>query len=119
MNIESLLKKEIASYGLNEWTGEIGGEEVTLYSKPLSPADNARVLKKYPNFNTSMEFAGMVEYIIIKAVDADGNRVFTEKHRPFLSRFNQTKIGEIFNTLFGDQLDEDVGGGHEDKVGNS
>jgi len=118
MNIESLLKKELASYGLNEWVGEVGGEEVTLYAKPLSPADNARVTRKFPNFNNTMEFAGMVEYIVIKAVDSEGNKVFSEKTKPLLMRLNQTKVGEIFNALFADQLDENESD-HEDKVGNS
>ncbi len=120
MDISALLKNEVSSYKSNQWTGLLGGQEVTLYAKPMSPADNARVLKKYPNFNNSMEFSGMVEYIIIKATDADGNRVFSEKERPLLMRFDQTKIGEIFNALFGDQLDDDdEKRGQEDKVGNS
>lgn len=114
-NLDSLLKAEIGSYGMSEWTGTIGGETVTLYSKPMTPADNSRVLRKFPNFNNSMEFAGMVEYILIKACDDKGERVFKEQHRPILARFTQDKIGEIFNALFGAQLDES----DQDKVGNS
>jgi len=118
-DIESLLKAELASYGTSQWTGEIGGQEITLYAKPLSPADNSRVLRKFPNFNTTMEFGGMVEYIILKATDADGKRVFNESHRVLLSRMSSDKVAEIFNGLFGDQLEDDSDEGGDDKVGNS
>jgi len=116
MDIRALLKEEIASYEANEWTGEIAGQQITLYAKPMSPADNARVLRKYPNFNNTFEFGGMVEYLILKATDADGKRVFSEQDRPLLMRLNQTKIGEMFNALFDDQVVEDE---QEKKVGNS
>lgn len=121
MDIHALLKDEVGSYSTNEWTGMIGNSEVTLRAKPLSPADNARVLRKYPDFNTSMNFAGMVEYIVIKAIDADGKPVFREQHKPLLMRVSQDKIGEIFNALFGDQIDAegDTEEGHEDRVKNS
>ncbi len=105
----------------SEWAGKLGGQEVTLYSGPLTPSDNHQVLRKYPDFNTSMNMAGMAMYIALKAEDADGKKAFiVGKDLPLLMRMGQNKIGEIFAGLFGDQI-EDIdpdNEGHEDRVKN-
>lgn len=121
MDIHALLKKELADQSRSEWTGFLGGSKVTLYAKPLSPGDNHAVLAKYPNFNQSMDMEGMAYYIVLKAEDDDGKRVFAEgRDMPLLRRLGQVKIGEIFRGLFGDQVEEmdPDGNGHEDRVGN-
>lgn len=108
MDFLELCKKEIADAATTSWSGDLGGQEVTLYAKPLTPADNEIVLQKYPSFNTRFDMGGMCLYIARKAEDSEGNRVFdpVAKSLPLLKRMGQDKIGEIFEGLFKDQLDE-------------
>lgn len=118
-DIMSLIKDEIRGYSRTEWSGEISGTPVTLYAKPLCAADNAKVLRRFPDFNTSMNYAGMVEYILIKAEDGAGKLAFAaDRDRPVLSRWSQDRISEIFQSLFAGQLDEGVDD-QDDMVGNS
>ena len=78
---------------------------------------NAKVLRKFPYFNTNMNYGGMVEYILIKAEGVDGKPAFVaDRDRPLLNRWSQDRVSEVFQALFGDQLD-DVDD-DEDRVGN-
>lgn len=121
VDFSALIREEVASGKRSQWNGTLGGQTVTLYAKPLTPADNAKVLRKYPNFNVSMDLGGMAMYIALKAEDEDGNLAFSlGRDLPVLMRFGQNKIGELFQGLFADQVDDIDGEGerHEDRVGN-
>jgi hypothetical protein len=118
-DFEKLLAEEVAGYGLSSWTGEIGGQTVTLYSKPLSPADTDAISKKHKDFVSSPNFGGMVDAIIRKAVDEDGNKLFNAKHRPLLLKMQVDKIGDIFSKLFGNQYEDDDEDGIEGMAKNS
>ena len=125
IDFSALLKKEASSTNgdfAGEWEGTLGGQDVTLYATALTPADNAIVLKKYPNFNNAMDLEGMAYYIALKACDEDKKTVFNRvKDMPFLTRLPQNKVAEIFRALFNEQIEDfngDDGVGHEDRVGN-
>jgi hypothetical protein len=116
-DIMSLIKDEIRGYSRTEWTGEINGTPITLYSKPLCAADNAKVLRRFPDFNTSMNYGGMAEYILVKAETADGKLAFAaDRDRPYLNRWSQDRISDVFQALFRGQLD-DIDD-DEERVGN-
>lgn len=121
VDFSALIREEAKSSKRTEWSGVLGGENVTLYAKQLTPADNEIVLRKYPDFNTSMNMAGMAMYIAVKAEDESGKKVFSvNRDLPVLKTLGQDKIGEIFSGLFRDQveaIDSDADG-HEDRVGN-
>jgi hypothetical protein len=122
MNIDSLVQGEANSYELRQWTGQLGPadgkEEVTLYSRPLSPADVAAVRRKFPDFMTQPEPAAMVDIICRKAVDEDENKVFIlSKHGVHMRNWKASLIAEIFSALFADDFDEDHD--FEKQVGNS
>lgn len=107
-DITALLTGEVQSYDLSKWEGELGGKQITLYARPLSPFDVDRVLKKHPDFLTTMSPSAMVELICRNAVDAAGNNVFVlNVHRPIMERFKVALIAEIFAALFGDAFEED------------
>jgi hypothetical protein len=107
VDLNALLKAEIGSYDNNEWTGEIGGTEVTLYARPLTPKDVQMVRKKFPDFMEAPEPAAMVNIICSKALDENDNKAFIiGKDGPLLNNIKVSKIGEIFAGLFGDQFDD-------------
>jgi len=122
MDIASLFQQEVsASDDRGSWTGDVAGEEVTLYAKPLCPKDHEYVRKKgYPDFMTNMPIGAMVHIIAFKAETEDGKKVFKPNaHVPILMRMGQDKIGDIFGELFRDQLDEEDEAKFEERVGNS
>lgn len=119
MDIERILKAEVASYQSSEWTGVLGGEEITLYARPLSPADVKTIRRKFPEFTTQPEPAAMVEAILLKAKDEHGNTVFKPKHGAILNRCKTDVIGNIFEALFGDQFTAEDESEFQERVGNS
>jgi len=117
MDITAALKSEIGSYSSSQWTGQIGGEEVTLYSKPITPKDISLVTRYQSDFVSSPSPAGMVELIIHKAEDENGSKVFSRgKHLVFLQRMRTNLIGEIFTGLFGDSFEVDADEELDDRV---
>lgn len=105
MDIEKLLKDEISDQVSASWSGKIGGQSVTLYSTPVTPADIESVSRRYPDFTTNANVAGLVHLILIKACDDEGNRVFNVgRDGPLLRRFGVGKIQEIAGDLFGSHL---------------
>lgn len=113
------LRAEVTGYDNTEWTGRLGGEEVTLFAKPATSADMERISNRHPGFLTQPSMGGMIDMIILKATDSDGESAFDKGDRIFLMRMSTDKIGEIFRTLFGKQFIEDDDEAFEDRVGNS
>jgi hypothetical protein len=117
-NADLALKTEVGSYPDREWSGEIGTQEVTLYAKPLNPADVKRVRRNYPDFMTQPEPAAMVDMICDKVHDGNGKRVFVKsKHAPIFEQMRIEKVGDIFGALFGQDFDDPIS--IEDTVKNS
>lgn len=115
------LRKEIKSYESRKWTGKIGGDEFTLYAKPLSPADVEKVRKKYPEFTTQPEPAAMVNVTCDKAYlteDCTGPKAMSVNiEGKFLKQAKVELIGDIFGALFGEDFDDDTD--FDGKVKNS
>ncbi len=106
-DMTDILKEEISSYELREWSGTLGGVETKLYSKPLSPFDVKIVRKKFPDFMSSPEPSAMVNIICRKALDKNDNKAFVlNKHAPLMERMKASIIAEIFSDLFGDDFEE-------------
>lgn len=106
MDFNELLKEEVAGYERNVWEGELGGKQVKLYAKPLSPKDVSNILKYDKEFTSRPSPEGFVRAIILKATDEDGKRVFNHDSLPLLRQFEVAKIGDIFAELFGGQFEE-------------
>lgn len=115
-SLAKLIEAEVASYDNTSWTGKLGGEDVTLVSLPLTSSDMVRITKKYPAFMSSPNLEGMVDLIILKARDKNGEKAFDLIDRPVLMRVATSKIGEIFGTLFAEQITEDTEENHEARI---
>lgn len=107
MEINDLLKEEISTQPLNEWTGKIGSKEITLYAKPLSPYDVSQIERHDKTFTSNPTFDGFVRAIMLKAIDEDGKRVFNKESLALLSRLGVSLIGDISASLFGNQFDSE------------
>jgi hypothetical protein len=101
------LRSEVSSYADSVWTGELGGQTVTILAAPLTPKDMAAVRRSHPDFQVNPSLTGMIELIIMKAKDEAGDKAFDITDKPFLLRASATKIGEMFGGLFGSQFEPD------------
>ena len=109
------LRNEISSYVDTTWSGELGGQVITLSATPLSTKDMTFIRRQHPDFQVNPSLAGMVDLIMLKAHDTDGNKAFDLTDKPFLLRVSATKIGEIFGGLFGGQFEPDDEAGFEER----
>ncbi len=97
------LKKEIVSYDRNSVTVDFGGQETTLYAKPLTGADLDQLMKRHPKFAEAPTLGATVDLLIAKCEDLDGNKAFDMGDKPELLRVELSKINRIRAALFPDQ----------------
>lgn len=110
MDITALIKAEVGAYSENrgKWVGKIGGAEITLYSRPISPADHNFLRQKgFSDFLMTLPMGAMVELIIRKAEDESGQKVFNRgSHLVPMLEMNHSLIGSMFGELFRDGVAE-------------
>lgn len=80
-----------------EW-GE--DEPLQLYISALTCHDVDKIQRKHKDFLTNMSVGAMVDLIIQKAEDKNGEKVFTLEDRPFLMREPVTLISRIAGEMF-------------------
>lgn len=83
-----------------EW-GE-GDVPLLIYSSDITAGDIDKLQRKHKDFLNNMTIAGMVDLIIIKAEDADGNRMFSLEDKFTLMAEPVNLIADIAGKLFGD-----------------
>ncbi len=113
-DILALLQAELGSIEENETTMMLGGTALKLFAKPMTAADITIVSRKNPNFLRDMTLQGMVDMLIHKCRDADGQKVFTLEHRALMLRLKLDTVSDAFGALFSAQI-EDIKGDDEDK----
>ena len=112
------LRAEVSAHDDTEWSGTLGGQDVRLSSRPLTPADMTRIARQHPNFAQSPNMEGMVDLLVLKCNDDQGERAFDKGDKPLLMRMGTNKIAEIFQALFSTQLVEDDDEAFEERVKN-
>jgi hypothetical protein len=81
-----------------EWGDDKG--PLKLYYGPVTGADISRVQKRYKDFLSSPTTDSMVELIVVKCKDADGNNAFDLEDKPILLREPVNVIGNVFASIF-------------------
>lgn len=81
-----------------EW-GE-DGEPLRVFYGPMLAGEVNKLQRKHPNFLTSMEMAGAVELVIMKAEDGQGEKVFTLEDKPTLMREEVQVISRVAAAFF-------------------
>lgn len=84
---------EVAEWGEDETSPQI------VYYGPFLAIEMDKVQRKHPNFLQSMTMAGMVEIIVMKAEDKDGNKLFSLEDKPTLMREPLTLITRVAGAL--------------------
>ena len=80
-----------------EW-GEDGSPLIVYYG-PFLAIEMDKVQRKHPNFLQNISLAGMVEIIVMKAEDRDGNKLFTIEDKPTLMREPMNLITRIAGAM--------------------
>jgi hypothetical protein len=119
MGIMDDVRAEARSYEYVSWTGEINGNEHTMFAKPIRPIDFKALARRFPELEAKPNSEGMVAMIAFKAQDENGKRMFTQKDEHDLMTLKTTTIHDIFLTLWGDFWSvEDLEDEHEEAVKN-
>jgi hypothetical protein len=76
-----------------EW-GDDGKPEKVYYG-PLLAGELNRIQRKHPNFLSSTSFDAMVDLIILKAENGQGEKLFTLEDKPILMREEVSVISMV------------------------
>ena len=86
---------------VKEW-GE-DDSPLLMYISSLTCADLDKLQRKHKDFLTNPTINGMVDMIILKAEDREGQKLFTLEDKPFLMREELNTVsriaGEMFSTV--------------------
>lgn len=79
------------------------GEEnapLIVYCGSLTCGDVSRLQRKHPNFLSNPTVDAMVDLILAKAEDKDGEKMFTLEDKPVLMRESVTLISRVSGAMF-------------------
>lgn len=91
-----------------EW-GEPGAPEKVYYG-PLLAGELNRIQRKHPSFLQSASFDAMVDLIILKSENGQGEKLFTLEDKPVLMREEVNVISRLAGALMSGQAIEDIEG---------
>ena len=83
-----------------EW-GE-DDQPLLMYVAPITAGDIDRLQRKHKNFLNDMTISGMVDLIILKAENKDGDKLFTLEDKMILMKQPLILISEVAGKMFGD-----------------
>lgn len=81
-----------------EW-GEDDASPLIIHAGPLLAIEMEKIQRKHPNFFQAATIAGMVDLIILKAEDKDGEKLFTLEDKPTLMREEFSLIARVSGEL--------------------
>ena len=109
--IETIRKRQHASrrnLEVPEW-GEEDGTPLTIYFGKFLAHDLDRLQRKHRDFVTNINVAGMVDMIIMKAQNRDGDLLFTLEDKPTLMR----EPVELISRIAGEMMTANSAEEHE------
>ena len=71
-----------------------------MWVSPLTCADVDKLQRKHKDFLQNMSIAAMVDLIIQKAEDKEGEKLFTVEDKPFLMREQITVVSRVAAEMF-------------------
>ena len=98
--IRAKTSSQRARIEVSEW----GDDEapMVLYVAPLLCGEFNRLQKKHPDFLNNQTIEALVDLIIMKAQDAEGEKVFDLEDKPILMRQPVTVVSNVAAGLMGD-----------------
>lgn len=87
--------------------GEPGSPEKVFFG-PLLAGELNRIQRKHPTFLSSASFEAMVELIILKAENGQGEKLFTLEDKPILMREQVEIISSVAAEMMSSQSQEEL-----------
>jgi hypothetical protein len=100
-------QREVLHIDVAEWPDENGKPERVFYT-PLTAGELDRIQRKHPTFLTTSSFAGMVDLIISKALNGQGEKVFSLEDKQVLLREETSVIARIAGAFMSGRTQEDL-----------
>lgn len=85
---------------VSEWADEIP----CIYVRPLTAGDVDKIQRKHKDFINNPTVAAMVDLIILKAEDKEGEKLFSLEDKPFLMSESLTTISAVAQEMFNDVI---------------
>lgn len=93
-----LVREHFASLGTRKI--EVPEWKLTIYAAPVTLAEKNRLYKK--SKESDMEL--LVDLLIMKATDANGQKLFTLDHKPtLLNKADSNVVGRVANAILADE----------------
>lgn len=83
-----------------EWGDE--DQPLVIYSTPLLAGEFNKLQTKHPNFLTDMKMDALVDLIILKAEDENGEKLFDLEDKPTLRRQPVVTISNVAAGIMGE-----------------
>ncbi len=90
---------------VDQW-GE-DGKPLRLYFSQVSARDIEKVTRKHPNFMANPSLGAMVDLILAKAEDDQGEKLFTLEDKPILMGEDVSVLAKVFGAIFNADSIED------------
>jgi hypothetical protein len=100
-------KRDRKSIEVAEW-GEDSDSPLMVYFGPMLALEMEKIQRKHPNFFQSATIGGMVDLIILKAEDKNGEKLFTLEDKPTLMREEFGLIARIAGEIISGPSQEEV-----------
>lgn len=104
MSIRDKIKERLSvspvSFFVEEW-------DETIYVLPLSCGEMSKLQNKHSNFINNLTGDAMVDLILMKAMNKDGEKLFGLEDKPYLLRESMTVISSVAVKILGAQVSED------------
>ena len=93
-----LVREHFASLGTRKI--EVPEWKLTIYAGPVTLAEKNRLYRK--GKDNDMEL--LVDLLILKATDANGQKLFTLEHKPtLLNKADSNVVGRVANAILADE----------------
>lgn len=93
-----LVREHFVSLGTRKI--EVPEWKLTIYAAPVTLAEKNRLYKK--SKESDMEL--LVDLLIMKATDANGQKLFTLEHKPtLLNKADSNVVGRVANAILADE----------------
>ena len=90
-----------------EWGDE--GKPEKVYYGPLLAGELNRIQRKHPKFLSDTSFDAMIDLIILKAENGQGEKLFTLEDKPVLMREEVSVISTVAAAFMSGDTVEDAG----------
>lgn len=83
-----------------ECVTRLGDKEIRLFALPLTALEIDKLMRRHPDFSTRPSMSAMVDLIISKAEDEQGEKAFDVGDKPLLMKQTINWINGVRSALF-------------------